>query len=180
ADAGLSIVDAHNPVAMRLVNQVGTSFLARSMRTRAGRLYVGEATDTPPTRPGNFEIFDVTTPGELNYAPISRVSGSASDTSTAADPSTGVAAAASGTDGVKVYDVAADVAAHPCLDGLDNDGDGLIDYPADPGCSGPNDDSEQPECSDGLDNDGDGLIDFPADPGCGSPPAKEAPQRQDG
>src|SRR5262249_61877011 len=94
--------------------------------------------------------------------------------------STGVAVGASGPDGVKVYDVAADVAAHPCLDGVDNDGDGLIDYPADPGCSGPNDDSEQPECSDGLDNDGDGLIDFPADPGCGSPLGKEAPQCQDG
>jgi len=29
-----------------------------------------------------------------------------------------------------------------CLDGLDNDGDGLIDYPADPACSKPTDDSE--------------------------------------
>lgn len=29
-----------------------------------------------------------------------------------------------------------------CTDGIDNDSDGLIDYPTDPGCSGPNDDSE--------------------------------------
>ena len=29
-----------------------------------------------------------------------------------------------------------------CSDGIDNDGDGLIDYPADPGCSSPDDDSE--------------------------------------
>ncbi len=29
-----------------------------------------------------------------------------------------------------------------CADGIDNDGDGLIDYPSDPGCSGPGDDDE--------------------------------------
>jgi hypothetical protein len=55
-----------------------------------------------------------------------------------------------------------------CSDGIDNDGDGLIDM-ADPGCTDPSDNSEvnagQPQCSDGIDNDGDGLIDM-ADPGC--------------
>lgn len=30
-----------------------------------------------------------------------------------------------------------------CADGLDNDGDGLIDYPADPGCAFSNDDTEE-------------------------------------
>ncbi|MFN2537380.1 MAG: hypothetical protein ABR549_04405, partial [Mycobacteriales bacterium] len=60
-----------------------------------------------------------------------------------------------------------------CSDGVDNDGDGKIDFPADPGCTSPTDDSEadsggQPECSDGIDNDGDGKVDFPADPGCSS------------
>lgn len=29
-----------------------------------------------------------------------------------------------------------------CADGKDNDGDGLIDFPADPGCAAPNDDTE--------------------------------------
>ncbi len=29
-----------------------------------------------------------------------------------------------------------------CSDGIDNDGDGLIDYPADPGCTNPQDDDE--------------------------------------
>ena len=29
-----------------------------------------------------------------------------------------------------------------CSDGIDNDGDGLVDFPDDPGCIGPNDDSE--------------------------------------
>jgi len=56
-----------------------------------------------------------------------------------------------------------------CDDGIDNDGDGLIDL-ADPGCVDVNDDDEAdpvafPACSDGVDNDGDGLIDL-ADPGC--------------
>ena len=53
-----------------------------------------------------------------------------------------------------------------CEDGLDNDGDGLIDYPADPGCSGATSKKENPQCDDGIDNDGDTLIDYPADPNC--------------
>ncbi|MGH3794272.1 MAG: hypothetical protein ACRDSP_05230 [Pseudonocardiaceae bacterium] len=56
-----------------------------------------------------------------------------------------------------------------CSDGIDNDGDGKIDFPADPDCKSPNGPSESPECSDGIDNDGDGKIDFPADPDCKSP-----------
>ncbi len=61
-----------------------------------------------------------------------------------------------------------------CADGLDNDGDGLVDFPADPGCasSSDTDETDAPPppppaaCADGLDNDGDGLTDYPADPGC--------------
>ncbi|MGH3911351.1 MAG: hypothetical protein ACRDRM_11035, partial [Pseudonocardiaceae bacterium] len=53
-----------------------------------------------------------------------------------------------------------------CEDGVDNDGDGKTDYPADKDCDSPQDDSESPECSDGIDNDGDGKIDYPADPEC--------------
>ncbi|HEY4244960.1 MAG TPA: hypothetical protein VGM88_34330 [Kofleriaceae bacterium] len=60
-----------------------------------------------------------------------------------------------------------------CSDGIDNDGDGLIDYPADPGCSNPEDMTEDsfapPACSDGRDNDGDGKTDYPNDPGCLTP-----------
>lgn len=61
-----------------------------------------------------------------------------------------------------------------CADGLDNDGDGQTDFPADPGCASAGDTSETEPlpppaiCADGLDNDGDGLTDFPADPGCAS------------
>jgi hypothetical protein len=62
-----------------------------------------------------------------------------------------------------------------CADGRDDDADGRTDYPADPGCAAPSDDSEIdacpagpgcPVCADGLDNDGDGAIDYPADTGC--------------
>jgi hypothetical protein len=74
-----------------------------------------------------------------------------------------------------------------CSDGLDNDGDGVIDYPHDLGCDSPSDVSERAEpgsrlqCDDGIDNDGDGLIDYPDDPGCPFPYATiENPQCDDG
>jgi large repetitive protein len=65
---------------------------------------------------------------------------------------------------------------HVCNDGVDDDGDGKLDYPTDPGCTSPDDDDESdpcpgagcPECADGIDNDGDGKIDYPADPTCTS------------
>ncbi|MBK9035420.1 MAG: PPC domain-containing protein [Myxococcales bacterium] len=62
-----------------------------------------------------------------------------------------------------------------CADGRDDDGDGRTDYPADPGCASPQDDTEDdtcpagpgcPACADGVDNDGDLLTDYPTDPGC--------------
>jgi len=59
-----------------------------------------------------------------------------------------------------------------CNDGIDDDGDGLVDFPNDPGCASADDLDERSPllvCDDGVDNDGDGLIDFPADPDCASP-----------
>jgi hypothetical protein len=53
-----------------------------------------------------------------------------------------------------------------CMDGIDNDGDGLIDFVAgDPGCESALDESEKDEtgsfpCDDEIDNDGDLRIDF--------------------
>lgn len=71
-----------------------------------------------------------------------------------------------------------------CSDGLDDDGDGLVDFPNDPGCASAADlDERSPllACDDGADNDGDGLADFPADPGCqDSSFSTEAPICQDG
>lgn len=46
-----------------------------------------------------------------------------------------------------------------CDDGVDNDGDGQIDHPADIGCESPDSDIEDPQCDDHLDNDGDGRCD---------------------
>ena len=67
-----------------------------------------------------------------------------------------------------------------CQDGLDNDGDGLIDAPLDPGCTSPADldettPSPAPHCGDGLDNDEDGQVDYPQDRGCyqASDPSEE-------
>lgn len=53
-----------------------------------------------------------------------------------------------------------------CSDEVENDGDGLLDFPADPGCTSAEDLSEAADCNDGLDNDGDGLADYGSDPGC--------------
>lgn len=70
-----------------------------------------------------------------------------------------------------------------CEDGVDNDGDGFVDHPADPGCSDTYDLSEQSAalaCDDGIDDDGDGFVDM-ADPGCPFPYASiENPQCDDG
>lgn len=57
-----------------------------------------------------------------------------------------------------------------CSDGKDNDGDGHVDFPDDPGCASAEGSDESappaPQCMDGRDNDGDGKTDFPNDPGC--------------
>ncbi len=57
-----------------------------------------------------------------------------------------------------------------CNDGIDNDGDGPIDYPADSDCTSADDTTEGNaiQCSDGIDNDSDTKIDFPSDLGCSS------------
>lgn len=58
-----------------------------------------------------------------------------------------------------------------CRNGTDDDGDGLTDYPSDPGCLDPDDRVEDDEgvvplCANQTDDDQDGLTDFPEDPGC--------------
>ena len=57
----------------------------------------------------------------------------------------------------------------------DNDGDGNVDFPEDPGCSGKTDSTEwpKPECSDGIDNDEDGDTDYGEDTDCYSRQASE-------
>jgi len=53
-----------------------------------------------------------------------------------------------------------------CSNGIDDDGDGRIDFPADPQCSSAADPSERPDCRNARDDDGDGFADYPADPQC--------------
>lgn len=66
----------------------------------------------------------------------------------------------------------AGVVASACSDSSDNDGDGKVDFPDDPGCSSTSDtdETDPPACSDGSDNDTDGKIDFGSgpdnEPGC--------------
>ena len=58
-----------------------------------------------------------------------------------------------------------------CNDGIDNDGDGAVDFPSDFSCSSAKDKDEffpKAGCQDGKDNDKDGFVDFPNDPGCNS------------
>jgi hypothetical protein len=45
-----------------------------------------------------------------------------------------------------------------CSDGLDNDGDGLVDFQADPGCRDAASVTESPQCQDGINNDPGGNI----------------------
>jgi hypothetical protein len=73
-----------------------------------------------------------------------------------------------------------------CSDGIDNDRDDLIDFPADSGCSDANDTTEtssQRPCDDGLDNDSDALSDYRGgrgDPGCSQNTSlREDPQCDD-
>jgi hypothetical protein len=73
--------------------------------------------------------------------------------------------------GLAAARASADAMASSCSDGIDNDGDGLVDLD-DPGCASATDASERnpaAACDNGRDDDGDGLVDFPADPGCLSP-----------
>src|SRR5690606_26155882 len=62
-----------------------------------------------------------------------------------------------------------------CNDMVDDDGDGHVGYPSDPGCTDISDTDEAddcpsgpncPVCSNGLDDDGDMLVDYPMDVGC--------------
>jgi len=64
-------------------------------------------------------------------------------------------------------------AATACTNEVDDDADGLIDFPLDPGCRAAGDESEDsdaqgetPTCANGEDDDADGQTDYPADPGC--------------
>ena len=60
-----------------------------------------------------------------------------------------------------------------CANNIDDDGDRLTDFPAEPGCTNAIDPTEADPspvslCANGVDDDMDGKLDYPADPGCRS------------
>ena len=64
-----------------------------------------------------------------------------------------------------------EVSIEACQNGVDDDDDGAIDFPFDPGCESPNDQDESsptslPQCANEIDDDLDMLIDYPNDIGC--------------
>jgi hypothetical protein len=61
------------------------------------------------------------------------------------------------------------VSAGECANGVDDDADGLLDFPADPGCGDAFSATESPQCDDGIDNDGDGTLDWDGGPSGGTP-----------
>ena len=77
--------------------------------------------------------------------------------------------------------LAAAIATGPaCENGLDDDGDGLVDFSptpgaGDPGCMGPSSSLENPQCQDGINNDPtqDALIDFDGGVAAGLPPEQQ-------
>ncbi len=75
------------------------------------------------------------------------------------------------TSRVRVFAALQALLAPTCSNGLDDDGDGLVDHPADPGCPAPSGDLENPACDDSVDNDGDGGIDWDG-AGLGPPDAE--------
>lgn len=62
-----------------------------------------------------------------------------------------------------------DVCDLACSNGLDDDGDGLVDTPDDPGCQNALSTLENPKCDDDLDNDGDGKTDWDGGAAAGTP-----------
>jgi len=69
----------------------------------------------------------------------------------------------------QILDIRANTA---CSNGIDDDGDGAVDYPDDGGCQSASDAFERLDtlpCDDGFDADGDGAVDYPEDVGCFSP-----------
>lgn len=175
----LRVFSYRNPAAPRLQNErfVEDALAVRSVRLVGRRLYV------PMWRAGftgRLAIYDVEEPGRSEIATLYGTGLVGLPTAIGVNFDTGLVVSALGAAGLQVWDASADVAAHPCIDGIDNDGDGDVDG-EDFGCLDAYDDSEISACIDGIDNDGDGLVDRPADPGCATTLAvRENPQCQDG
>ncbi|MFN0253084.1 MAG: hypothetical protein ACKV2T_39795 [Kofleriaceae bacterium] len=138
---------------------IGDSLIQRSF-VAAGRYTIGVDTKSVTPNTYNLAVRGVVAPGGSCEHPLF-ASGVLSCS---------VGFACDGTPGSRTCSVA------ECIDGIDNNSDGKIDFPFDPSCASTSDDSEVtvcpgpacPACSDGVDNDLDGSTDFPNDMTCSS------------
>ncbi|TSC98119.1 MAG: hypothetical protein Greene101449_975, partial [Candidatus Peregrinibacteria bacterium Greene1014_49] len=111
--------------------------------------------------PGQSKSFTIsfTVPG--TYTCNTTVVNRASVTATSPDPN------ASNNQSQTVSTTVTCPSTPQCQDGIDNDGDGAVDFPGDFSCGDPGDDDEgnpKSQCQDGIDNDADGVIDFGSGP----------------
>jgi hypothetical protein len=170
---GLVKVDVTDPMQPTPVARIPGGGYGRF--TAAGRLLYGFFTAT-------FQISDGNTAVSMHHgAALLDALPGLTPAAIAADGAERLAYVADGAGGLRVVDLAGDLAALPCRNGDDDDGDGTVDA-ADAGCRAWDDPTERPDCDDGIDQDGDALVDYPADPGCRNalPSALEDPQCQDG
>jgi hypothetical protein len=147
---GLVVVDVSNPAAPVELGALPTPGYTHSVASSGGLAYLGSggtrAIDVSnPAAP--FELgasttgaLDVEVVGELVYV-------------------------AEGSAGLRILQFGPEYPKYPCDDNLDNDSDGWVDYPDDPGCGDRLSTLEDPECQDGINNDpgsdpDPGLIDF--------------------
>ncbi len=158
-------------------------------RSRAGYTYVVSRGPFPPTNPGVVEIDEstgdqrVVSSGGLLVNPFSIAVGR-NGKLFVTDPGVGIGLARiveiDPISGGQRLVVAANPAAflpvgiavvlEHCQDGIDNDGDGMVDYPNDPGCFDAASDNESPQCQDGVDNDGEVGTDFDGGVSAGATP----------
>jgi hypothetical protein len=118
---------------------IGDSALAQVSAAQSESLAVAPAAVTTPTTPTTTTpttttpTTTVTTPGTTTATPVATVTTPGTAVTT---PGTGTGDDGAGDDGGAGDD------APECSDGVDNDGDGKIDFGSDPGCSSAEDDSE--------------------------------------
>jgi hypothetical protein len=147
------VIDVSNPAAPVEIGSVDTPHWAdRDVAVAGGLVYV-------PTSGSGLRVIDVSSPAapfELGASIAGAID---------VDVVGELVYLAGGGAGLRIIEFGPEYPAYPCDDRLDNDSDGWVDYPDDPGCSDRLWAREDPECQDGINNDpgsdpDPGLIDF--------------------
>lgn len=151
------------------------------------RVYVDVYVESPGSRYGRIDGLHVTSTGmmELPFSAIDNTGFCCVDLTQIIGVTLLIrfSNVASGAVRVSSFGTAPEPPPADCSDAVDNDGDGLADFPDDPGCADAADISEHsPDlpCDDGAHNDADGLADYPSDPGCWGLFGVEDPPCDDG